>query len=317
MHTDIIGVVIGRFQVDDLHAGHRFLINEAFKNHKQVIIFIGVPQIEGTKHDPMNYPTRERMLRAAYPDAIVLPQKDQQDDQVWSNNLDRQIDYVLPGVKARLYGGRDSFQPHYKGKHQVVEVQSPIEYQRSGTKQREEVARIVRSSADFRAGVIYATQHTWPYVMACVDIACVKQKRSEIIKDKVSIVLPGHEVLMGRKECETQWRLPGGKVDKEDKSLRAAAAREFYEEAGLTPGEATFEYVDSIPCGDWRFKNAGEISLITSLFYVPYVMDIPKAGDDLVEVQWMDLDKAEEVAVKNHKILIRLVREHLKSKSQG
>ena len=54
-----VGCVIGRFQVETLHEGHRYLINEAFRHHKKVIIFVGCPPISGTKYDPLDFPTAD------------------------------------------------------------------------------------------------------------------------------------------------------------------------------------------------------------------------------------------------------------------
>ena len=43
-----VGVIIGRFQVNKLHPGHRSLINYALDNHKKVIILLGVSRIQNT-----------------------------------------------------------------------------------------------------------------------------------------------------------------------------------------------------------------------------------------------------------------------------
>jgi bifunctional NMN adenylyltransferase/nudix hydrolase len=298
-----IGVVIGRFQVETLHEGHRYLINEAFRNHKKVIIFIGCSPIQGTKYDPLDFPTRERMLRMEYPDAIIMPVHDHLSDEVWSKRLDDAIKGIVPNLKgARIYGGRDSFKPHYKGKFTAVEVESGIQYM-NGREQRDAIGRVVRSSSDFRAGIIYATQNSWPYTKMCVDMGCVRKY------DKDSKLLPEPMILLGRKESENKWRLPGGGVDKGE-TLEQAVRREFSEETGLGL-EGPINYVGSFPVGDWRYKNAGEIGILTALFVSEFSWGAPRAGDDLIELKWCPISKAEKEVVKSHKALVAAVRRHI------
>lgn len=292
-----VGVVIGRFQVESLHEGHRYLINEAFRNHKKVIIFVGISPIQGTKHDPLDFPTRRRMLSAAYPDAEILPQYDHLSDKAWSDNLDTQIKGIVPNLTgAKLYGGRDSFQKHYRGQYTAVNIDSGIEF-RSGSKQREDIGKVVRSSEDFRAGIIYSTQNSWPYTQMCVDIAVVKKHKKSVEPF----------ILLGRKDCEDKWRLPGGKVEK-GQTLEYAAARELLEETGLI-SDVPMSYVGSFPVGDWRFKNAGEIGVLTALFIVEYTIGAPQAFDDLAEVKWVKLSDAEDLVVKSHRQLIAKIKE--------
>lgn len=306
MENNDVGVVIGRFQVETLHEGHRYLINEAFRHHKKVIIFVGCSPILGTKYDPLDFPTRERMLRAEYPDAIILPQHDKLSDEEWSKALDTQIRGIVPNLTgAKLYGGRGSFQPHYKGQFTVVEVNSGIEY-RSGTSQRNDIGKVVRSSPDFRAGIIYSTQNAFPYVKACVDIACVNTH------DAGGKTLADPFILLGRKASENKWRLPGGMVDKGE-TLEEAASREFREETGLIAEIGKLRYIGSYSVSDWRFKNAGEIGLLTSLFIVEHLWGAPKGSDDLVETKWCPLSTAEDEVVKGHKTLIAAVKKAFKA----
>jgi bifunctional NMN adenylyltransferase/nudix hydrolase len=296
----MLGVVIGRFQVENLHEGHRYLINEAFRSHKRVIILVGCAPIQGTKHDPLDFQTRERMLRAAYPDATILPVFDNLSDEVWSHNIDQAIRGIVPNVHAcRLYGGRDSFKPHYHGAFDAVEVDSGVRYQ-SGSGQREDIAKVVRSSPDFRAGIIYSTQNAWPYVKACVDIACVN------FVDAEGRPLEQPLVLLGRKKNEQKWRLPGGMVNRGE-TLEQAAAREFHEETKLVAEIDQLRYLGSFPVADWRFKNAGEIGLLTALFVVQRLWGTPQASDDLEACRWTQLNGATEQVIRGHRPLIEAV----------
>lgn len=269
-----VGVIIGRLQVENLHPGHKFLIDTAAQNHPRVLILLGNSPIRGTRYNPLDYETRCRMIREAYPDVTILPIVDKNTDVAWSNQVDAVIKTIFPMAKATIYGGRGSFIPHYKpyGQFDVIELDSGIEYQ-SGTQQRKHIGKAPRSSADFRAGQIYALENYFPYKKICVDIA----------------VLKGKQILLGRKPCNDQWQLPGGMVDPQDMSLEAAARREFREEAGGVDISDP-EYVRSFHVDDWRFKKVEETQLLTSLFVCKYVSGHFEAGDDLEEVQLFDFN---------------------------
>ena len=289
-----VGVVVGRFQVSTLHEGHRYLLNRVFEDHTRVVILVGISPILGTKHDPLDFKTRYRMLQAEYPDAVILPLKDHLSNDVWSKTLDTAVRTAYSGVSsATLYGGRDHHLGSYVGKFGVEEHDGKIAYQ-NGTLQRKDLGKVVRNSADFRAGVIYSTQNSFPYTQMCVDIALIDQGKDGG-EDKI---------LLGRKESEDKWRLPGGKVDQEDASLEHAARRELFEETGMVDEHNTIQYIASMPIGDWRFKNAGELGLMSALFKVDFAWGAPRAGDDLVEVEWFDLKDARNVVVNGHKALI-------------
>lgn len=300
-----VGVVIGRFQVESLHEGHRYLINQAFQNHRKVIIFVGVPPIEGTKHDPLDYPTRLRMLQSEYPDAIVLPLRDRRSDDVWSQQLDEQIETVVPNVRnAVLYGGRDSFQQHYFGHFKAVEIDGGINY-RNSSEQRADIGKVVRNSADFRAGIIYSTQNAWPYCKACVDIALVREQHNDIDGTDET------EIALVRKQHEGgKWRLPGGMVEKGE-TLEQAAARELREETAIACEIGDFQYVTNMPVGDWRFKKAGEIGLLTTLFCVPHMFGALQAGSDVSDGRWVRLADAGRQVIRAHRPLIEAVQARL------
>ena len=107
-----IGVIIARFQVHKLHEGHINLIDKVIENHKKVIVFLGVPVIGNTKSNPLDYASREAMIKEIYPNVIVLPLKDQRCNEKWSRELDNQIQVPFGELTAILYGSRDSFIPY-------------------------------------------------------------------------------------------------------------------------------------------------------------------------------------------------------------
>jgi bifunctional NMN adenylyltransferase/nudix hydrolase len=63
------------------------------------------------------------MIKTSFPDVLVAPLADMPTDQAWSQQLDSLVALTCPIGKVVLYGGRDSFIPHYKGKHPTYEIE--------------------------------------------------------------------------------------------------------------------------------------------------------------------------------------------------
>ena len=145
-----VGVIVGRWQVDDLHGAHTNLIEEVRAQHKKVLIFVGVSDILGSTIDPLDYPTRAAMLLHHYPDVTVLPISDASCDIEWSKNLDAAIREVCPIGDPLLYGGTDSFVRHYTGEFPTIELDA-LRHPR-GTDIRKEVGREVRASSSIVGG---------------------------------------------------------------------------------------------------------------------------------------------------------------------
>ena len=184
-----IGVVMARFQGKRLHEGHKQMIDLVCNNHNKVIIFLGIPKISNTRRNPLDFATRRVMLQKLYPNAVILPQHDQRYDAVWSKNLDAQISTPFGEGKALLYGSRDSFIPHYKGKHTTTEVTDIPEI--NGTELRDKVATEILPNSSFRAGVIYANYARRPVTYSTVDVAIYNDKG---------------QILLAKKPHEGSWR---------------------------------------------------------------------------------------------------------------
>lgn len=273
-----VGVVIGRFQVDELHEGHKALISHASSHHPNLVIFIGVAPLEGTKNNPLSYQLREQMIRTHHPTATVLPLYDVFDDQRWSDNLDAAIKKLFYGSTVTMYCGLDGFKPHYHGEFEVIAEDYQLVVHR-GTDIRTKIGQSADHQASFRAGIIHQTQKPYVNVKMCVDIAATKN---------------GH-VLLGHKEGEIGpnvgklWRFPGGQVDYDDTNLEGAAQRELYEETGLTC-EGKLAYLDSFLVGDWRNHGTG-LSTFTALFVAYNPLGCAKARDDIDEIKWWPIDR--------------------------
>lgn len=269
-----IGVVVGRFQVPELHAGHRWVLDYAATHSDLVVVVLGIPAVV-SPHDPLGLGDRLAAIGDHFKSRrwVLLPLQDVPgDDAAWSRTLDSLLYHSFPGGEFMLYGGRDCCLEHYTGRNpkQQIENNNLTPDGLSGTIERQRAAG-GESTLDYRRGVIAATNRLWtpPF---CVDIAAV-------YRDQVAMI---------RKAGETRWRFPGGHVDLSDTSLESAALRELAEETGLKWfGQP--KYITSQRVLDSRWKGTGGRPL-TTLFRIDFAKPLPmpllKAGDDAVVAEW-------------------------------
>ena len=265
-----VGVVVARVQTPDLHEGHTSLINHVTDNHPNVIVFLGIPRIQNSEKNSLDFPTRRLMIQASYPKAIVLPLNDVGDDFKWSNTLDSAVRSIFPDKKAILYGSRDSFLPHYHGTHDTEPF--PAVGDHNATELRAVAADTPLPTKDFRCGVIYGIGKQRPVTYPTVDI----------------VVVDGDKILLARKPSEKLFRFVGGFVDRTDPNWEAAARRELREETKLDG--LNMEYVCSQAIEDWRYKGL-KSGIMTTLFMTHFWdgMGKPEASDDIAEVKWFNI----------------------------
>lgn len=292
MNTNTVGVIVARFQTTELHAGHRFLLDEVSERHPKMLVVLGSPQTwVATVKNPLDFATRRELVLRAYPNALIAEARDNRSNAIWSAKLDRIIREACPGHEPVLYGSRDSFLSYYTGKARRVEL-PPVEGA-CATDVRTDVTMHPSHTADFRAGAIYAAAMRPPIVYQAVDIAIIDRDRKR--------------VLLGRKvEEEGRLRFIGGFVDTTDSSLEAAAKREAYEEtSGLEI--ADLRYLGSERIDDWRYRKTSD-RLMTAFFVATYVFGHAQASDDLDGLEWVDLDSFETRLVEAHHPLGALLR---------
>lgn len=286
-----IGVIVGRFQVNDLHPGHLELINDVAGKHKRVVVFLGVSPVLVTKNNPLDFITRKEMLLQQFPHITVLSIPDMPSDADWSKELDKRIREACPIGSVVLYGSRDSFIRYYFGTfetNELPEFQSP-----SGTELRRGVSREVKASPDFRAGVIFAAYNQYAKVYPTVDIAIVRNG----------------SMLFGRKANQDKFRFIGGFTDPTDNNYEEAAIRETMEETGLLIDNPV--YIGSARINDWRYRSE-EDKIITHLFIATAQDGIDKPTDDIVELKWIPLkDLQATMLVDEHHVLLNLLLKHL------
>ncbi len=296
-----VGVLVGRFQVADLHDGHHELLQSVCGAHDKVIVVLGVSPLMNTLQNPLDKGARQQMIRTAYPDVDVMYITDRPDDVDWSRALDKMIiENITPAQSAVLYGSRDGFLDHYTGNLPMVELEATKFL--SGTAARKRIAAsATRNSPDFRAGVVWASSARYPTSYATVDIAILNETRDE--------------VLLARKPGERKLRFVGGFADPGSDSYEADARRETREETGLEVSDPI--YIGSALVDDWRYRNEQD-KIKTMLFVVTRLYGSPKPMDDIEALEWLpgarlqhDVVGTEDIFVPEHKPLAALLYNYL------
>lgn len=290
--TDV-GVIIARFQSHELSEGHKNLIKSVQDRHQQVIIFLGLSPLRNTQRNPLDFKSRQKMILESFPDVDVLYVDDQSSDEVWSAKLDAQISkFTKPGHTATLYGSRDSFISHYKGKRPTCELEPDTFV--SATQIRKQISISYPPTKDFRAGMIAATANRYPICYQTVDVAILNEK---------------NEILMVQKPNEAHWRFPGGFSDVNSPSLEADAKREVQEETEVEVDD--IKYIGSALINDWRYRS--EIDKIkTAFFKVKYMFGRPEGKDDVAFAKWFKINELTTANVMpEHHVLLTMLQNNL------
>lgn len=291
-----VGVIVGRFHTHKLHDAHMFLFEQVTKNHSKVIVLLGISAVQNSFNDPLDFEMRKDMILSEFPDIIVSSIKDCHSDILWSENLDERIEELIsPSQKVIIYGGRDSFIPHYTGKFKVDELEpdifvsaSEIRKEISSSSFKKFIKGITPEEA-FRAGVIWSTQNRYDTCYATVDIAITR-------------IREGNNILLVRKKNEPFWRLPGGFSDVDSPTYEHDAIREVNEELGIEISKPI--YLGSNIVDDWRYKNQKD-KIKTLLFKSDYIFGCPKPADDIDEAKWVNKKIVKSEIFEPHYELIK------------
>lgn len=270
-----IGVMVARFQVDELHEGHHHVIKQVTENHKKTILFLGVPHFIGSRNNPLDFDSRKKMVHQSYPEVIVLALPDQSDNGRWTHELDKRIREVYPHGEVLLYGGRDSFIPFYHkggGEFQTKELEPLGTF--TGTDIRKLISEEVKASQDFRSGVIYQAHNSYPSVRPTVDVAVLDEEG---------------KILLAKKHDESRFRFIGGFVRTSDDNLLQTAKRVVSSEIGS--GEyGDYKLLTSMKINDWRFRSEDD-TIMTTIFKCKRIYGIIKPGRGIAELKWFNINE--------------------------
>lgn len=301
-----IGVVVARFQVDELSKGHKYLLGVVRSHSDVVCVVLGYDENRGSKKNPLDLLTRKNMVEAYWREEdgperlIILPKHNRPDDAVWSQELDKMLSETFPGHSITLYGGRDSFLARYSGGLPTFEVAGDPLVQ-SGTEIRKAISKQPGTTKEFRRGVIYGCSDQWPRVFPCVDIALFRP-------------CAVGKLILGRRKGETLNRFFGGFVG-QGEDLETAALRELKEEAGVAGH--LLKYLHSFPVNDYRYRTPDDGQVLTSFFVCEAAPGVvPTAGDDidsLVEVDTVKVgfDLIETMVPAHRTLAMYLLTNHL------
>lgn len=297
-----VGVTVGRFQVSDLHYAHIKIIYDMMVAHEKVCIFLGVSSAMGTDKDPLDFESRKIMIEEQFPNVIVEPITDQRSDEEWSKNLDIRIKQLFPKQSVLICGGRDSFLDHYCGKYPTQEFPKINHF--PGSEVRKKIGEKTLASSEFRKGQIYLTQKQYPRTFFTVDIACISPNGKTDM------------VLLGKKAKNDKLRFPGGFIDPTDESLFHAAKRELFEETNLDIDLKEFNFLTSVRINDWRYRGSKDGIMTNFLVCNDDPKQKTQAKDDLVAVEWCDINdkKLEEKITPSHLILLKTLKIHIQNK---
>lgn len=110
-----VGVIVGRFQVPKLHAGHRYLVDSVISQCDYVLVVLGHTEII-SEHDPFSLESRTALFQTLHQKIHLADIADHHSDEEWSHRLDKIISTRFPDASVTLYGSRDSFLLVYTGR---------------------------------------------------------------------------------------------------------------------------------------------------------------------------------------------------------
>lgn len=282
-----LGVIVGRFQVPELHAAHRKLIRYASTNFDDVLIVIGTAMVL-SKTNPLPYTYVREIVKSGVLGCVnvhIGQIYDKPTNEEWSIVLDDKITTMFPNHEVTLLGGRDSFIDRYTGIYTARVLGPDIfgeSYSSSGTKIRSTLSpNTYQDTASFYAGYIKAVQDRRDIINSTVDLTIYNENMDKL--------------LLGRKKVDDGLRMPGGFINPGE-SAEDAAYRELEEETGITEDHLIkssmypfrkLVFIDTNIIKDWRFRDSTD-TILTHLFIgkVHENNKAIKASDDLVSLEW-------------------------------
>lgn len=301
-------IIVGRFQVHELHIGHQHLIIGATSHaecasfNKDVLIVIGVSQARANKRDPLPFEARRGMVSSFFNinEDRVVPLQDRGNIRLWSHDLDKLIRQHFGDRPAIIYGSRDSIVDTYVGAYPTHRINT-VNLSPTGSDLREQLRDTayvnlhLARDPGFRAGYIASIMQRKDIDYGTVDMALMTQNRSHVVL--------GHKEHDGEK-----WCFPGGYFSRTegDHSYEDAAKRELLEECGKKLVLSKPTSIGTCPIDDWRYRDTGD-AIMTHFYLFDLLDGALEAGDDLDGIREFPLAALPEVIVPEHQVLVRML----------
>ena len=277
-----LGVIVGRFQTPDITPGHEFLFEEVYKRHKNLVVFIGCkpPHFQPDEKNPLDFFSRKSMIQASKPDVSILSITDNRYDEEWSIELDKRIDEIKGAFDVILYGSRDSFISHYKGKFETHELESTIIY--SATSVREEIIQKELEDKKFRCGFIYGLSER----LVCglhnsFGLLYEKEENGKI------------KILIGKKRGDKEYSLFGGVYSPDsDKNYADTMKRTMKEQLGDNIEIGSVKFLFDAQLDHWAYKSSND-KLHANFFLCQRAWGYVRPNHDYELVEWVTLEEFE------------------------
>lgn len=287
-----VGVVKGRFQTYEPHAGHDYTVHYAMARHETVLIIVGT-RYNSTTHDPLPFPLIKMMLEGRYPGVMVVEEKTSRASYAKrSEDLTELITKVCPGCEAVIYGARDSIVHTYRGPFKVVEVPT-LPQKLSATQMRENIP--YRNSVDFRKGYMRAANDRPPIPYPAVDVAVLDHSGCKVL-------------LIGLADEQPKLRFPGVFFDMKlgDRSYEDAAVRCVDKEL---PGVSAHSpvAVTSVIVPDRRYRQTKD-GVITQIIRLTYEKGVARTTAGITEARWVEWNKVGYVIAPDHKPIYQALK---------
>lgn len=296
-----VAVVVARFQLHELHAAHKALLNKILEDFDELIIVLGIPPLQQTSKNPLNLEMRKQMLKEEFSNYMhrvrIAYIHNNKDDAAWSANLDKLISKLTKSNnRVILCGGRDSFIPYYKtNKYEVKEY--PEFYKEeylSATSTRKEIANSTEFNKDFRAGVVHSACNVYPACVPSVDLVILNDQKTH--------------VLLGLHIDETKYKFLGSWV-RAGETYEYACYRTAKTKANVIV--ENFMPLHSFTGFDWRF--IGEDSDLTTMLYECTILNngesVLRAMGNFKRLKWVPLNKVVDNIINEHIKLAQYVEQ--------
>lgn len=293
-----LGVLIGRFQVPEMHEGHRFIVRQMLEQCDQVLVLFGSANRATSVKNPFSYRERRLSTFRLFPEVLMAPLNDYlYNDSQWMADVAATIEGCRESLEndfqanfdVLLYGhhkdGNDYL--NWFPQYEYVNINSDIDI--SGTEIRNSFTHLLPENV--QADMKYFAKEKllfkdYPFPDA-LNISC---------GDAVVECL-GHILLIRRKYTPGagNWALPGGHKETNETYLQCAL-RELGEETNLRiPQQVLVGSIKSTRLFDSPKRSSG-IPKITLAVHMVVKPDpdgsLPRANglDDASETRWVPIN---------------------------